>query len=329
MKVAEGLVVELAVIAAMLPLARAQDQARQWFSPRLGEATLRADYGFTTSFNEPVARQGSKMHMSRHDFRLSFPLRQSERHEWTLQTSSAALDIDSGARLPDTLERFPGELWDVRVGTTYRHLFDNDWLGGGNLTIGSPSDRPFASGDEMRVAATGFLRVPHGERNAWLFLLNYANDRDFLPNVPIPGFAYQYEPSDRLSALVGIPMTVARWEPIERLTLEASYFMPRTVHAQVGYRLLQPLQLYAGFDWTNQRFFRHDRWDDDDRLFYFEKRVALGARWNIRENIWLDLAGGWAFDRFWFEGEDYGDRGDNRLDLSDGPVVKLQLGLRM
>jgi len=321
----------IGVVAVVLVgcVASAQERSASWWSPRVGEAKPAIDYSLTSHFNEPVAQQRTKMHMVQHDFRFSFPLSQSEHHEWTLQTNLKALDLDSDARLPDTCDLFPGELWDVRFGTTYRHLFDNGWMGGGNLTVGSPSDRPFASGEGILVAATGFLRVPHSERNAWLFFLNYSNNREFLPNVPVPGVAYHYRPDEHLSLLAGIPMTMIRWEPLDKLALEASYFIPRTVHAQVGYDLLEPLRVYAGFDWTNQRFFRHDRPDDDDRLCYYEKRVALGTRWDIRDNVWLDVAGGWAFDRFWFEGEDYGDRGDNRLGLSDGPFVKLQLGLRL
>ena len=85
---------------------------------------------------------------------------------------------------PDTGERFPGELWDVRVGASYRHKFENDWIGAANLTIGSLSDKPFASEDEMILRAIGFLRVPHRDRNAWLFSLIYASDQEFLGGVP-------------------------------------------------------------------------------------------------------------------------------------------------
>jgi len=220
-------------------------------------------------------------------------------------------------------------LSDIRFGTAYRRQLDNDWIGGGSFLVGSPSDEPFASGDEIVVSATGFLRVPDGEHNAWLLTLNYANNRDFLANVPLPGAAYYYRVNDQLNVLAGIPMMIVNWQPTEKVKVEASYFIPRTIHAQVDYQMLDALKLYAGFDWTNQRFLRHDRWDDDDRLFYFEKRVALGARWQVHEKCWIDLAGGWVFDRFWFEGEDYGDRGDNRIDLSDGPVVQLQFALRL
>lgn len=304
-----------------------QEQAPQWFSPRMGDAEFTTRYSFTTGFNEPVGRQNADMQMSQYDFGLSYPFRQSESDEWTMHLGFKGLDIDSDARLPGTWVQFPGELWNVRLGTTYRHRLDEDSIVGANLTVGSASDRPFAGGDEITVNGTGFLRIPEGGRNAWIFLVNYANDRDFLPNVPLPGVAYQYRPDDRFSLMAGLPAAAVRWNPIDPLTLEAAYFVPRTVHAQIGYRPLDALQIYARYDWENQRFFRHDRRDDDDRLVYYEMRASLGARWDICEQFWLDLAAGWAFDRFWYEGEDYGDRGGSRLNLSDGPVVKLLLGL--
>lgn len=328
MRIAHLFVSTMAALIVLSPVAWGQEQTA-WLSPELGNAKLTTSYSFTSLFNEPVARQNTKMQMMQHDFRLSFPLLQDEQREWTMQARFGAMDIDTDARLPDTRQRFPGELWNVRVGTTYQQRLTNGWIGGGNLVIGSPSDRPFASGDEILVNASGFLIVPDSEQSEWVFFLNYSNNRDFLQHVPLPGVAYGYRPDERLSVLAGVPVSMVRWTPIERLELEASYFIPRTVHAKVGYHLVESLQLYAGFDWASQRYFRHDRYDSDDRLFYFEKQVAIGARWDIQENIWLDVSGGWAFDRFWFEGEDYGDRGDNRLDLSDGPMFKFQLGLRL
>ena len=38
--------------------------------------------------------------------------------------------------------------------------------------------------------------------------------------------------------------------------------------------------------------------------------------------------GGWAFDRFFFEGDRYEDRGFNRLEIADGPFLRIQLGVR-
>jgi hypothetical protein len=199
---------------------------------------------------------------------------------------------------------------------------------GPSFEFGSPSDKPFASGDEILVNASGYLRIPRNEQSAWLVLVNFSNNRDFLANVPIPGFAYAYRPDQKLTLVGGIPFSMVRWRPADRWTVEGSFFIPRTAFAKLSYQLTDPLQLYAAFDWTNQRYFRHERRDDDDRLFYFQKRALAGARWQIDPDCFLDLSGGWAFDRFWFEGEDYGDRGDNRIDISDGPVMQMRFVLK-
>jgi hypothetical protein len=223
----------------------------------------------------------------------------------------------------------PETYWDLRLGGTYRHRFDNGWIAGGNLTVGSASDRPFDTIDEWIVTGTGFLRIPHGERNGWLIYANYSNVREFLPHVPIPGAGYQFVVNDRLRGLVGVPFNSVSWEPIDRLTLEASYLIPRTIHSKISYRILEPVKIYAGFDWDSDRFFRADRDDSRDRISYYEKRVMGGVRWDITEKLWLDFAGGFAFDRFMFEGRDYGDRDKNRVSIENGPMLMLQIGLRM
>ncbi len=307
-------------------LASAQGLYAGFLSPRFGDKTIDAEYVSTGYFEQDVQEQRHKLCMIRHDLDLAIPVHQGERDEWIVAGQVTAFDLHTDAWIPRTRDRLPNTLWDVRLGAGYRYKFDNDWIAGGQIMFGSASDRPFASGDEMLLDATGFLRIPHLEHNAFLFFLNYSNNREFWRHIPLPGFAYQFALGETSYAVAGLPFSVVSWEPVDRLRLEASYFVPRTVHAEIGYRILEPLKLYAGFDWTNDRFFRAHRDDDDDRLFYYEKRVVGGVRWDINDNVWLDVAGGFAFDRFFFEGEDFGDRHDTRLEIDDGPMLKLELG---
>src|SRR5262249_48597592 len=71
---------------------------------------------------------------------------------------------------------FPDELWDLSAGLSYRHKFDNGWTGGVSLTVGTASDRPFNSIDEMYFRFFSLVRVPQGEHNVWLFTFIYARD---------------------------------------------------------------------------------------------------------------------------------------------------------
>ena len=229
--------------------------------------------------------------------------------------------------LPDLGARFPEELWDIRLGATYRHKLDNDWIAGGSVTAGSASDKPFSSTDELFVRAFGFLRVPHGERNAWIVSLYYASDAEFLGGIPVPGIAYEYAPSESFQALIGAPFSSVRYRPFDKLTLEALYAPVRRVRARATYQVFRPLRIYAGFDWDHESHFRADRGGKDDKLFYYEKRLTGGVRFDLR-HVGIEVFGGRTFDRFYFEGNGYSDRDENRIDVHDGWFGAARLSVR-
>ncbi len=318
-----------AAVLAVTTAASGQTAFDVWLNPQLGELDVELEYDGRAHFNADVGGQTAQMHMVRHGFRVRAPVFQNERDEWSVTLRAKALDIDTDARIPGTCTPFPDHLWDIGAGVTYRHRFDNDWIAGADLSITSPSDQPYNSVDEVNVRATAFARIPHGESNAWLLYLNYSNAREFAPGIPLPGFGYQFEATDSLRGLVGLPVTALHWEPIERLTLEGRYFVPRTVFTRISYRVLDEVRLYAGYEWDSEHYFRHDRRDNNYRLSYYEQRVVGGVRVEFNEHVTVDLLGGFAFERFWFEGENYGDRDRHRLNLDDGPLLRLQLAVRI
>jgi hypothetical protein len=193
--------------------------------------------------------------------------------------------------------------------------------------VGSASDEPFASLDEVTVRGTAFLRVPQGERNAWLFTLNYSNYSEELAGLPIPGINYVYSPSDRFTLVIGFPINMMEWRPIEKLTVQLIYLPVRTARARLTYQLFRPLRVYAGFDWDHDWYLRADRDVKSHRLFYYEKRLTGGLRFDLR-HVGFELSGGYAFDRFYFEGERYKNRNENRIDVHDGPFVVGRIMLR-
>lgn len=320
-----------AALALGLPdPAAAQSELQTMLDPVLGRQIARSEYRITYYPDERVDEQPAELGLIQHRFSLAGPLGQTSRDEWTASASVRLQDYDTRAVLPDTGERFPGELWDVRVGASYRHKFENGWIAGASVTVGSASDEPFASEDELVVRAVGLLRLPHGERNAWLFTLLYTSDEEYLTGlrgVPIPGIAYQYAPSDRFLAIIGVPFSSIEYRPLETLTLEASYFPVRRVRARATYELFRPLRLYAGFDWDNEHHFRADRGDKDDKLYYYEKRLTAGVRFDLR-HAGVEVSGGRAFDRFYFEGEGYADRHDHRIDVNDGWFAAVRASVR-
>jgi hypothetical protein len=308
--------------------AHAQEEFLNLFSPEMGKLPIRSDYRFTLYPDQPVEGQPAELGMMQHDFSLSVPFLQNTSNEWYGSARVRRQEFATGAILPDTGEPFPDDLWNIRIGTGYRHRFDSGWIGALDVAIGSPSDKPFASIDEMDISATGVLRVPARNRDAWIFFLNYASNREFLPNIPIPGLGYAWEPSDQLSAIVTTGLVSVQYRPLETLTLSATYIAVRTVDVRLTYQVFRPVRLWVGFDWTNERYLLAGRADPDDRFFYYEKRIRAGAIIGLARQLFMDVTVGYSFDRFYFEGESYSDRDQNRIDVGSGPYAAIRVGTR-
>ena len=317
----------MALLVTLPTSARAQAELQEWLNPTLGKLTPRADYRFTYYPDQRVEGQRSDLRVIEHSFSLNTPIAQDDRNEWALSGDARYQDLHNRAILPDTRQRFPDELWDVTFGGNYRHKFENGWIGAGGVTVGSAGDQPFQRRRDVFLRVLAMLRVPQGERNAVLFSLIYASDNEFVGGIPVPGLAYQYVPSDRFNAVIGAPFSSVEYRPIDPLTLEAQYFPLRRVRTRATYQLFRPLRLFAGYDVDNDRYYLAARTFDRDRLFYYEQRLMAGVRFDLR-HVGFQVRGGWAFDRFYFQGDDYSDRRHNRVNVDPGPFVAAGASVR-
>ena len=213
----------------------------------VGHLPFRADYRVTGFPDEPVQGQPTNLGYVRQDFSATCPFWQDSVDEWSLTANVRSELFDTHAILPDTGQRFPDELWSIRLGTTYRHAFDNGWIGGGTVSVGSPSNKPF---QQLNVITAGihWSRAPREERRLALFL-------ELLPTseipFPIPLVAYIWQPSDQFRAHIGLPFQLW-YRPFDDLTLDFSCLLLRTVHARATYRITAPVRVYVGFDWENE-----------------------------------------------------------------------------
>jgi hypothetical protein len=317
-----------AALSVLLPAGVAAQE--QWLTPTLGQLRLRADFRETYYPNERVRQQGTELKIFEERVGLFFPIWQNATDELSFSGSVRYQDLDTGdtpAILPGGQVQLPGDLWEIKFGPTYRHKFDNGWIAGLNVTVGSASNRPFHSMDEVTARATAFLRVPQGERNAWIFTLNYSNYSEYFAGLPVPGIDFLYSPNDKFTLVFGFPFTSLEWKPFEKLTVQVNYVPVRTVIAKVTYEIFQPLRVWAGFDWDDDWYLRANRNDSGDRLFYYEKRITGGIRFDLR-HVGFEVSGGYAFDRFYFEANDYHDRNENRIDIHSGPFVIGKINLR-
>jgi hypothetical protein len=316
------------LLAVMPHSVRAQHEMVGLLSPEVGTLAFHGDYRIAWLPDQHVEGQGTRLGLVRQDVSAGAPIWQDASDEFGISASLRAETFDTNAILPDTRQPFPDDLWNIHMGVGYRHLFENEWIAGGNVTVGSASDKPFHSINEMTVGATAFLRIPQGEHNAWLFTLNFSTNREFLNYVPLPGVAYLWEPNDWFRAVIGVPFAFIVVKPIDDLTLTLSYAPLTTVHAKAVYRVWGPVRIYGGFDWEYESYYLADRLDERSRLFYYDKRLSAGVMAGVSKNVLVDLSTGYEFGRSYFEGRNFTDRSFNRLDPGDSPFVALRVEVR-
>jgi hypothetical protein len=285
----------------------------------------RLDYRVTGYPSVSVRGQPTDLSELRQDFSASVPLWRDGGDGVTARFRVRNELFDTGAVLPDSRRPFPSELWSINVGLDYAHRFDNGWLFGVGGSVGSASDKPFHGIDEMNAGVHAFLRIPQGEHNAFLITLSYSATGEL--NVPIPGVAFIWQPTDNFRANIGLPFQLM-YRPIDDLTLDFSYMLLTNIHARATYRLAPCWKIYTGYDWDNESYFLADRADVNDRFFAYDQRVTTGVVWEPLHNVSVELSGGFLFDRYYFQGNRSGDQHSDRIDLNDGGFVSLRALLR-
>jgi hypothetical protein len=299
------------------------------WNPVVGHVPFRVGYDVTWYPDEPVPGQAANLGFVRQQIKLLAPIWQDSTDEWFINARLRNETFDSNAYLPMTGLHFPSELWDLHTGTGYRHQFDNGWIGGLGVGIGSASDQPFANINQVTVGANASLQIPVREHDALILTLTYSNNTDFLNGFPIPGIAYLWQPNDWFRALVGFPYAQIWVRPRDDLWFELSYHWLYTFEGRVTYRLAPRWRIYAGYSTGNESYFLAQTVTaDDDRLFYAEQRVFTGLGVGVMDHVSVDLTGGYAFDRSYSEGKTFQDRTFNRIVVGDGGFVGLSVNVR-
>ena len=155
-----------------------------------------------------------------------------------------------------------------------------------------------------------------------------SSNSQVLPYVPIPFVAYLYAPSRQFQALIGFPFANVVYRPFDNLTLVASYALLTNFHARAAYRLTKQWNVYTGLDFNNENYFRAERVDVNQRLFYYNDRLSTGTQYAFSRNALLEFSGGYVFDRFYFEGKSFTDQGFNHLRIDPGAFVGARFQVR-
>lgn len=273
---------------------------------------------------QQVQGQASDLGLTGFQANLALPVRIAPdgRRIWLATSGFEHLQIGTAAILPDSLVAVPQELWKINVGTMHLREFDNGWGGGGMLSVGTASDRPFADLREMTMTSLAFLNVPRGLRDAWNFSLFYSPTSQ-IP-FPIPGAAYVWRPNDRFTANIGVPFSL-RYQPTEAWTFSADYRPLTAVNLRASRSLGADWSLYARYEVVNETYWLAERTNSQDRLYLFDQRAALGLDRKLPAGFSFDVSAAYVFDRRIFQAESFSGSRSDVLSISPGAAISLML----
>ena len=306
-------------------------QEKYAFGTQFGAALLASKnglpgYGLTWFPTKDVSNQpGKTLSLARQELALFSPFWQEGPDAAIAFLGIRNSLFNTNARLMNSNRDFPSNLWDVNVGVSYSHSFADGWTAGVNANAGSPSDQPFAQADVLTAGIIAFLTTPARANDHWVFGVIYSPTSDFA--YPIPGLAYFYQPNDYFEMNIGIPFLL-KWRPYEDVTLEAFYLPVRTLTARASWQFLPGSRLFTSFTWYYESYFLAERSNYNDRLFSFEKRLTTGLSFDMPWNLALEIAGGYAFDRFYFQGQSYDDRNNDRVSVDSGFFAQISIRLK-
>ena len=148
-----------------------------------------------------------------------------------------------------------------------------------------------------------------------------------LIRLPLPGLAYELNPSDRLQIALGVPFSI-RWLPTDTVRFDFAYLPPRSVRTQLTWQVLPVMSVFGGFEWVNNSYLLADRIDREDFFTSNEMRLPLGVRFELGSHCTLDLGGGYAFNRVFFTEDDSDDEDRDRVEVNPGGYLMLRLAAR-
>ena len=314
------------------PLGQPTNPACEGIGTRSGLGLLSAQYGtpgygITWIPSQPVADQPTNMSVLRQDLSVFAPIAREGADAGALGLGIRNGLFSTDAILPNSGLPFPSQTWDIQAGLAYSHSWDNGWTTGAVVSAGSASDKPFAQSNVLIASLAMYTTFPTVGRDAWILGFSYIPTSD--APYPLPIVGYYWEPNEDFSVNLGAPFFL-KWRFTDRATLDLVYVPIRTVSARMTWQPIrfENVRAYGAFNWSNEAVFLADRLETDYRFYSYEKRFTGGLQFDLPWRLSLDLAAGYVFDRFYFQGRQYSDRNNDRVNVGSGLFGSLQLRLK-
>lgn len=196
-----------------------------------------------------------------------------------------------------------------------------DWEIGAAVGVGYAGNNPYDDSDALYALGDLIASKKLDENSSLQLMLNYDGNRTIFPDIPLPLIAYNHRVSDQFRYTIGLPLSSLTWKPGPRLTIDLQYVALATFDLAASYEIVTGWSLIGGF---HNRFngFTIDKTPGNDRLFFQQRQVEAGVRWQPCQWFGLTVVGGFAFDQEFQTGFDIRDT-DTVRQVSDEPYVRV------
>jgi hypothetical protein len=285
-------------------------------------------YAVTWAPQQSTSETGTHLGYVREDVGLQVPIYVDPVDRLSSHFSFRNYMFQTNTILPDSHVPFPSDLTSIQGGLSYQHRFANNWVTGISGSVGSASDKPFHSINEMNFGVSGFLRIPaFAGRDSWLFSISYQPTGQLA--FPLPGVAYLWNPNPNFRMSIGLPFSLW-WRPIETVFVTANYVPLTNITARVTWVPVKQFAVFTGYESGGSSFQLADRTDTRDRFRINEDRFVSGVRYTPVRWATVEVSGGYMFDRRFFQSSGGGSAtgGVDRINVSPGPFLAASLWLR-
>lgn len=222
----------------------------------------------------------------------------------------------------------PDKLSEEKIGYQFSSKKDEDKYYGLNLLIGSSSDKPFHDWSVTEVNLTPYYYFDKNPNESWVLLLNYSNQRSFLPNIPLPGFIYIYNTHRRLSLYAGIPVFGAIYKATDNILLNYISVLPWMHQFKMTYLRFAPFQIYSEYKVASEVFKSVNYVENEDRIILQDQKVTIGLKTPLTKEMSLDVYSGVSFDRKIYQSERPHSSKDWNEKIENQKFFNIQLGVK-
>ncbi len=219
----------------------------------------------------------------------------------------------------------PDRLVDFDAGVGFGLGEAAGWSFEGVLGAGYAGVSPFSDAQAVYFKADLIATHAFDEQGTMTLHLALSHDgnRVIFPDLPLPAAAFVHRVSPEFTYVVGFPANSLRWTPLEELRVELSLFAFSSLAASVNFELAPGIWVFALTDSTTNGY-RLDIEDFDRRLFLSQSRGELGVRFEPTEQVTVEAAVGYSWDREFERGFDLRDT-TTVAELSDEPYIRFGL----